>query len=114
MQNETQTEENVTVPEVINVKPIINKDPVGNLYRYFQIENGEFSGIIFTITEIYMGVTEESVDENDIKVTGRILFEETKEFTTSQLLNSAEFGKIATDVFNAIIKAMQEEELKEE
>ena len=102
------TDENV---EQISVETIENPGQNGEVYRYFRVKNSEFQGIVFTITEIktvkvseLMDEVEEGIDPEETTMTGRVLFEETMNYTSGQLLQDERFATIVRDVFDKIIQ----------
>lgn len=101
-------ENNIQEEENILIEPIIN-EIAEQQYRYWKIKNSEFSGVVFTITEIQFVPTKdlpnapEDVGENEKTATGRVLFEETTKFTSKELLNNEVFGTIVRDVFDKIV-----------
>lgn len=113
MENQNTTEQK---QETVNVEPILSQAPNGETFRYFKVQDGNFQNVIFTLVEIGFVPTKnlkdapEDTPEGDQTAVGKILFENTAGFTTSQLLNDPAFGQIARDVFNAVIREQVEME----
>ena len=99
-------------PEQIRINPIINVDTNGIEYRYFEVENGEFTGVIFTLTEIGFVKTStlpnapDDLPDDDMTATGRVLYEDTKQYTTQFLNNSPKFSDVIRTVLESIVKAI--------
>ena len=87
----------------INIEPIITEDQAGNRYQYFKVQNGDFADVIFAIQEISF-VDDNEDGEAGKSASGRVLFEETMEFTSKQLLSNEGFGTIVRDVFDKIVQ----------
>lgn len=101
--------------ESVSVTPIVNTDSMGNQYRYFKIENGEFKNVVFTVTEVDFVKKSDlpdydpsEGDPDEMTATGRIVFENTVKFTSSSILNSPVFGAIARDVFDKVVAEIKE------
>jgi len=120
MTDETQVNDDAKQQEKIHINPIVNVDANGVEYRYFEVESGEFEGVIFTLTEIGFVKTStlpnapDNLPDDDMTATARVLYEDTKDFTTKELNNNATFSDVIRTVLESIVEAIREAQLKHE
>ena len=107
------TDEQETQEQQISVETIENIGDRGEIYRYFRIKDSHLQGVIFTITEIKFVPVHEvdetaAADSEEMTALGRVLFEETQDFTSRKLLEDETFGTVLRDVFDKIVEDIAE------
>lgn len=101
--------------EKTNVETILNVDPNGIEHRYYKVTNGVYEGVTVTFSEIGFVKTSEldgapeDTPEDDMTATGRILYEDTRSFSTDQLKQCPFFQDVVNSIFKHIIDKISQE-----